>query len=78
MASKKILVVFGATGNQGGSVIRFLSDPAVAIEWTIYAITRSPTNAAAKSLVGKGVNILQVCIHVFLCLGRFLTWRGRS
>ncbi len=41
MSDKKIFVVFGATGNQGGSVINsVLADPAAAKEFRIRGITR--------------------------------------
>ncbi|KAI4139321.1 MAG: hypothetical protein LQ341_004267, partial [Variospora aurantia] len=51
MADKKVFVVFGATGNQGGSVINsVLSDPAAAQEFRIRGITRDPTKPNAQAL----------------------------
>ena len=56
MATKKILVVFGATGNQGGSVITsILGDPKTANEFRIRGITRDPSKPNAKALEAKGV-----------------------
>ncbi|KAL8956914.1 MAG: hypothetical protein Q9183_006190 [Haloplaca sp. 2 TL-2023] len=56
MANKKIVVVFGATGNQGGSVIKsILSDPKTANEFKIRAITRDPSKPNAKALEAQGV-----------------------
>ena len=55
-SEKKIVVVFGATGNQGGSVINaLLSDPKTAHEFKIRGITRDPTKANAKALEARGV-----------------------
>ncbi|KAL8652978.1 MAG: hypothetical protein Q9210_002370 [Variospora velana] len=56
MADKKVFVVFGATGNQGGSVINsVLSDPAAAQEFRIRGITRDPTKPNAQALTARGV-----------------------
>lgn len=56
MAEKKILVVFGATGNQGGSVIKsVLSDPKTSSEFKIRGITRDPSKPNAQALTAKGV-----------------------
>ncbi|KAI4161189.1 MAG: hypothetical protein LQ342_005085 [Letrouitia transgressa] len=56
MSDKKVLVVFGATGNQGGSVIKsILSDPAAAQEFRIRGITRDPSKPNAQALTAKGV-----------------------
>lgn len=61
MSSKKILVVFGATGNQGGSVIKaILGDPAVKAQFEIRGVTRDPTKPAATALAEKGVNVIKV------------------
>ncbi|OJZ79543.1 hypothetical protein ASPFODRAFT_213248 [Aspergillus luchuensis CBS 106.47] len=55
----KLLVVFGATGNQGGSVIRHvLSDPTLSKEFKIRGITRDATKPAAKQLFEKGVEVV--------------------
>lgn len=56
MSSPKLIVVFGATGNQGGSVIdTFLEDP----EWRIRGITRDSSSAKALSLASRGVEVVQ-------------------
>lgn len=66
MATKKIITVFGATGAQGGSVARiFLSDPKLAPEWTVRAVTRDPTKESAKALVAAGAEVVSVRIHSF-------------
>ena len=62
MSAKKILVVFGATGNQGGSVVKvILGDPVAAEQFHIRAITRDPSKPAAAALAEKGVAVVTVC-----------------
>ncbi|TAQ87469.1 hypothetical protein B7494_g4208 [Chlorociboria aeruginascens] len=59
MASKKTLVVFGATGGQGGSVAKtFLSDAGLKSSWTIRAVTRDVTKPSAKSLEEQGAETI--------------------
>jgi len=55
MAAKKVLVVFGATGVQGGSVAKaFLGDAKLKDSWKIRGITRDVTKASAKALESLG------------------------
>jgi len=57
--SKDLLVVFGATGKQGGSIIRYvLDDPSLSSRYAIRAITRNTSNPAAKALTSKGVEVV--------------------
>lgn len=52
----KLITVFGATGNQGGSVIKsLLADPAITKEFKIRGITRDVTKPAAQALAKQGV-----------------------
>lgn len=52
----KLIVVVGATGNQGGSVAaRFLKDPA----YKVRALTRNPSSDAAKKLAEAGAEVVQ-------------------
>ncbi|GAB0138979.1 hypothetical protein EsDP_00007198 [Epichloe bromicola] len=54
----KILSVFGATGNQGGSVIRsILADPVLSKQFKLRGITRNVAKPAAQALAAKGVEI---------------------
>ncbi|EAS30127.1 NmrA family transcriptional regulator [Coccidioides immitis RS] len=54
----KLIVVFGATGNQGGSVVdAILQDPVLSKEFRIRGITRDVTKPAAKALESKGVEV---------------------
>ncbi|KAE8449621.1 hypothetical protein EG329_007951 [Mollisiaceae sp. DMI_Dod_QoI] len=60
MASMKILVVFGATGNQGGSVITtVLNDPVLAEQFQLRGITRDPSKPSAAALADKGVSLVK-------------------
>jgi len=49
----KNLLVTGATGKQGGALISALLASQSAAEFAIYAVTRNPSSAAAKSLASK-------------------------
>jgi hypothetical protein len=64
----KILTVFGATGNQGGSVIRaVLADSVLSKEFSIRGITRDVSKPAAKALASKGVDVRAVSKIVIAC-----------
>ncbi|KAF4594392.1 NmrA-domain-containing protein [Ophiocordyceps camponoti-floridani] len=56
----KILTVFGATGNQGGSVIKaVLADDKLRNEFRIRAVTRDSSKPAARALSVRGVDVVQ-------------------
>jgi hypothetical protein len=56
----KTVTVVGATGNQGGSVVReLLGNPA----YSIRAITRYSKSDAAKSLASKGVEVVEADVN---------------
>jgi uncharacterized protein YbjT (DUF2867 family) len=58
----KIITVFGATGLQGGSVIRAVqSHPQLSYEFRIRGVTRDPSKPAAKNLASTGVDLARVC-----------------
>lgn len=59
----KLITVFGATGNQGGSVIRaILADPKLKGEFNIRGVTRDLSKPAAEELKKMGVELVNVCI----------------
>jgi uncharacterized protein YbjT (DUF2867 family) len=61
MSFKKIVVVFGATGNQGGSVIKtLLEDPSINSQFEIRGVTRDASKPAAVALAEKGVSFVKV------------------
>ncbi|KAF2188544.1 NAD(P)-binding protein [Zopfia rhizophila CBS 207.26] len=54
----KLVTVFGATGNQGASVIKhILTDAAVSKEFRIRGITRDVSKLAAQTLAKQGVEM---------------------
>lgn len=54
-----LLVVFGATGQQGGSVVKsVLADPELSKTYKVRAITRDTTKPAAKALSDQGVEVV--------------------
>lgn len=59
MAPSKVLTVFGATGNQGGSVIStVLANPKLSSEYKLRGITRDPSKPSAKKLADQGVEMV--------------------
>jgi uncharacterized protein YbjT (DUF2867 family) len=57
MAGKKIITVFGATGAQGGGLVRaILNDPEG--EFAVRAITRDPSSEKAKALASSGAEVV--------------------
>jgi uncharacterized protein YbjT (DUF2867 family) len=56
----KLLVVFGATGQQGGSIVStVLSDPELSKTYKLRAMTRDPSAASAQVLKAKGVEVVK-------------------
>ncbi|KAF8951043.1 hypothetical protein CPC16_009586 [Podila verticillata] len=56
----KILVVFGATGLQGGSVASYvLQDAQLSKEYKVRAVTRDPSQPAAQDLKNKGAEVVK-------------------
>ncbi|CAG1997909.1 unnamed protein product [Fusarium graminearum] len=56
MSSQKLIVLLGATGNQGGSVAdAFLSEP----DWKVRAITRNTKSSKAQALSSNGAQVVQ-------------------
>ncbi|KAJ9125650.1 hypothetical protein QFC22_000612 [Naganishia vaughanmartiniae] len=56
-SNAKSIVIFGATGAQGGSVLAHLlkSDQ----PYRITAVTRDPSKASSKAIAAKGVNVIK-------------------
>jgi len=54
----KLITVFGATGNQGGSVIKnILADSSLSKTFKIRGITRDVSKPAAQALAKQGVEL---------------------
>jgi hypothetical protein len=61
MASKKVLVVFGATGIQGGSVVKaVLGDAKMREAWIVRGVTRDVSKPSAKALESLGAETVAV------------------
>ncbi len=61
MSPKKVIVVFGTTGNQGGSVIKtLLEDPSINPQFEARGVTRDPSKPAPVALAEKGVYFVKV------------------
>ncbi len=57
----KLITVFGATGNQGNSVIsHILDDAQLSKKYNIRGITRDISKASAVALSKKGVDVVSV------------------
>ena len=66
MASKKLLVVFGATGLQGGSVVKaVLGDSKMRESWAVRGITRDVSKPSAKALESLGAETVAVSSATF-------------
>lgn len=62
--SKKILTIFGATGNQGGSTLSaVLNNPTLASKYQIRAITRDPSKPSAQALASRGAELAQADLN---------------
>lgn len=56
MSFSKLIVVLGATGNQGGSVADvFLNEAG----WRVRAVTRNPSGGKAQALAARGAEVVQ-------------------
>jgi uncharacterized protein YbjT (DUF2867 family) len=64
----KIILVTGATGQQGGASARHLQ----ARGWSVRALTRDPHTTAARALADAGVDVVQGDLNDRASLGRAL------
>ncbi|KAF9169420.1 hypothetical protein BGX21_010442 [Mortierella sp. AD011] len=56
----KVLVVFGATGQQGGSVANYvINDPVLSKEFKVRGVTRDASKPAAQDLKQKGIEVVE-------------------
>ena len=62
--SSKLLVVFGATGQQGKSIIdTVLGDERLSKEYSLRGTTRDASKPSAKELAGKGVEMVEAEVN---------------
>lgn len=66
--SKRMIVVSGATGRQGGAVTRHLLDRGFGVR----ALTRKPNSAAARALAGRGAQVVEGNLNARESLDRAL------
>jgi hypothetical protein len=60
MSSKRLLTIFGATGNQGGSVIDLvLARPELSTKYALRGITRDPSSSKSQKLASLGVEVVK-------------------
>lgn len=79
MAAKKIIAVFGATGQQGGSVVSaILQDAKLSSEWSVRAVTRDTTKESAKKLAAQGAETVQVTPLIWASLSPMSSCRSPS
>ena len=64
MDERKIFVVIGITGNQGGSVARtFLKDSEMRSKYRLRGISRNPSSSRARDLASQGVEMVSADLH---------------
>lgn len=64
MAAKRIITVFGATGQQGGGIVKqFLNDPKLKSTWAVRAVTRDVSKDSAKKLASQGAEVVAADIN---------------
>lgn len=60
MSSKRLLTIFGATGNQGGSIIDIvLARPELSAKYALRGITRDPSSSKSQKLASLGVEVVK-------------------
>jgi uncharacterized protein YbjT (DUF2867 family) len=56
-----IFTVFGATGQQGGAVIKYLlKHPRFSKKYTIRGVTRDVSKPSARALAEQGIEVVKV------------------
>lgn len=64
MSAKLILTIFGATGNQGGSVVdTVLSNPDLVAKYALRGITRDPKSRKSQALARKGIEMVKADLN---------------
>ena len=60
--AKSTITVLGATGKQGGSVVKaILADSKTSRQFHVKAVTRDPSKDSAKALASLGAEVVAVC-----------------
>lgn len=70
----KVFVIFGATGQQGGSVVHtILTDEQLSKEYSIRETTRDPNQTSAQALAKKGVEVVKADVDDAASLNKKLS-----
>lgn len=60
----KTLTVFGATGKQGGSVVKtLLAHPTLSTQYKLRAVTRDPSKPNGEALKKQGVEVIKADLN---------------
>lgn len=57
---QQVITVFGATGRQGGSVVKTFLEDRKLKGWLIRGVTRNAFSEKARDLAAKGVEVVEV------------------
>ena len=64
MDARKLFVVIGITGNQGGSVARtFLNDPEMRLRYRLRGISRDSSSSRSRELTAQGIEMVSADLH---------------
>ena len=64
MDERKLFVVIGITGNQGGSVARtFLNDPEMRLRYRLRGISRDSSSSRSRELTAQGIEMVSADLH---------------
>lgn len=64
MDNRKLFVVIGITGNQGGSVARtFLNDPGMRLKYRLRGVSRDPSSSRSRELTAQGIEMVSADLH---------------
>jgi uncharacterized protein YbjT (DUF2867 family) len=75
MAEKKIIAVTGATGAQGGGLVRAILDDSEG-EFAVRALTRNPNSAKAKALAALGAEVVAADLDDYASLLKAFSGAG--
>lgn len=67
MSGNQVFTVFGATGQQGGAVVKYiLQHPVYSSVYRLRGVTRGASKPAAKALSEQGVEVVEV-LYLTIC-----------
>ena len=73
-STKKIIAVIGATGGQGGSVVKnILADAKMSASWAIRGITRDASKDSSKQFASRSAEVVVVGVHSHIMVSQCLS-----